>query len=85
MQVSGTSINILTSLDFTLDNFRKIFASPEFWTVLRVSFYYTIFGTAGALLLGLFAAQLLNTQFFGRNVLREELPTSVIDEIFRSE
>ena len=70
MQVSGTSKNVLTSFDFTLDNFRKVFSSSEFWTVLRVSLYYTIFGTAGALILGLFAAQLLNTAFFGRNVLR---------------
>jgi multiple sugar transport system permease protein len=70
MQVSGSSKNILTSFDFTLDNFRKVFSSSEFWTVLRVSLYYTIFGTAGALVLGLFAAQLLNTAFFGRNVLR---------------
>jgi len=70
MQVSGTSTNALTSFDFTFDNFRKVFASSDFWSVLRVSLYYTIFGTAGALILGLFAAQLLNTAFFGRNVLR---------------
>lgn len=68
--LSGTSKNILTSFEFTLDNFRKVFASSEFWSVLRVSLYYTIFGTLGALVLGLFAAQLLNTAFKGRNVLR---------------
>ena len=67
---SYETVNVLTSLNFTLDNFKKIFSADEFWTVLRVSFYYTIFGTLGALVLGLFAAQILNTSFFGRPVLR---------------
>ena len=64
------TVNVLTSFSFTLQNFTKIFSADEFWTVLRVSFYYTIFGTFGALILGLFAAQILNTSFFGRPVLR---------------
>ncbi|MCR9235186.1 MAG: sugar ABC transporter permease [Alphaproteobacteria bacterium] len=67
---TGDSENILTSFEFTLDNFRKIFSSDDFWSVLRVSLYYTVFGTLGALVLGLFAAQILNTAFKGRNVLR---------------
>lgn len=67
---SGDAQNILTSLEFTFDNFRKVFNGAEFWTVLKVSLYYTIFGTVGALVLGLFAAQLLNTAFKGRNILR---------------
>ena len=67
---TGSSQNVLTSLEFTFDNFRKVFSGPEFWTVLKVSLYYTIFGTLGALVLGLFAAQLLNTAFKGRNILR---------------
>ncbi|MGI9523738.1 MAG: carbohydrate ABC transporter permease [Hyphomicrobiaceae bacterium] len=62
--------NILTNFQFTLDNYREIFAAEEFWYVLRVSIYYTVFGTAGAVVLGLFAAQLLNTAFPGRGVLR---------------
>ena len=67
---SYDTVNVLTSLSFTLDNFRKVFSADEFWTVLRVSFYYTIFGTLGALVLGLFAAQILNTSFVGRPVIR---------------
>ncbi|MEM7024087.1 MAG: sugar ABC transporter permease, partial [Pseudomonadota bacterium] len=51
-------------------NFRKVFSGAEFWTVLRVTFYYTVFGTIGALVLGLFAALLLNTAFRGRGFLR---------------
>ncbi len=69
-ELRGDAENILTSGEFTLQNFERIFSSAEFWGVLRVSLYYTIFGTAGALLLGLFAAQLLNTTFPGRSLLR---------------
>ena len=67
---SYETVNVLTSFSFTFANFQKIFSADEFWTVLRVSFYYTIFGTLGALVLGLFAAQILNSSFFGRPVLR---------------
>jgi multiple sugar transport system permease protein len=68
--IDGTADNILTNSEFTLDNFRKIFSASEFWTVLRVSLYYTVFGTLGALVFGLFAAQLLSTTFPGRGILR---------------
>ena len=62
--------NSLINLEFSLNNFNKIFSAREFWQVLRVSLYYTIFGTLGALVMGLFAAQLLNTAFRGRIILR---------------
>ena len=62
--------NSLTSFEFSTENFEKIFSADEFWYVLRVSLYYTIFGTLGALVIGLFAAQLLNTAFKGRIILR---------------
>jgi len=62
--------NILTNNDFTLDNFRKVFNASDFWTVLWASMYYTIAGTVGALVMGLFAAQLMNITFRGRSFLR---------------
>lgn len=68
--VSFTSKNVLTSLEFSLDNFKKVFSATEFFEVLKVSFYYTIFGTAGALLVGLFAAQILQESFKGRSLVR---------------
>lgn len=68
--ITAIAQNVLTSFEFTLANFDKVFSSDDFWTVLRVSLYYTIFGTLGALILGLFAAQILNTAFAGRNILR---------------
>ncbi len=68
--ISGDPDNILTNSVFSLKNYKKVFSGSEFWKVLRVSLYYTIFGTIGALLFGLFAAQLLSTTFPGRGVLR---------------
>jgi len=65
-----TTQNALLSGAFTLENFRKVFASSDFWTVLKVSIYYTVFGTVGALVMGLFAAQLMNMSFRGRAALR---------------
>ncbi|MCG8509805.1 MAG: sugar ABC transporter permease [Rhodospirillales bacterium] len=67
---TGDAANILTNLEFTFENYRAVFDDREFWEVLKVSLYYTIFGTGGALILGLFAAQLLNTAFAGRAILR---------------
>lgn len=62
--------NVLLSNDFTLDNFRKVFNASDFWPVLWASLYYTIAGTVGALVMGLFAAQLMNMTFRGRSFLR---------------
>lgn len=68
--MSGDAPNVLTNSEFTLDNFARIFNSREFWSVLWVTIAYTVFGTVGAVVMGLFAAQLLNTSFRGRSVLR---------------
>lgn len=67
---SGESDNILTNFAFTFDNFARILGSDGFWHVLRVPLYCTVFGTLGALVLGLIAVQLLDTTFKGRGVLR---------------
>jgi len=68
--MTGDADNILTSGELTLENFARIFQSSDFWQVVLVTITYTVFGTLGALILGLFAAQLLNTTFRGRAVLR---------------
>ena len=68
--MTGRSLNPLLTLDFTRENFIKAFGVREFGTVLWVTFVYTIGGTAGALVLGLFAALLLNQTFRGRAVFR---------------
>ncbi|MEO0388663.1 MAG: sugar ABC transporter permease [Pseudomonadota bacterium] len=68
--VSGRSENILTNLKFTGENFARVFDGSQFWEVLWVTMFYTVFGTIGALLFGLFAAQLLNASFRGQGILR---------------
>ena len=68
--VDVSSDNILTSLEFSLDNYRQVFSEHEFWGVLKVSMYYTLFGTIGALVLGLFAAQIMLHAFPGRGIVR---------------
>ena len=68
--MTGSGKNILTNLEFTLANFAKIFDGKEFWGVLGATLFYTVFGTVGALVVGLFAAMLLNKEFRGQGVLR---------------
>ncbi len=68
--VQGSSSNVLTNSTFTLDNFARIFNGDEFVEVLQVTLFYTVFGTIGALVVGLFAALLLNKSFKGQGILR---------------
>ena len=70
VSIAGKAPNILTNFNFSLENFRRIFSSSDFWSVLRISLWYTIFGTLGSIILGLFAAQLLNENFPGKGLLR---------------
>ena len=68
--VTGDADNILTSLEFTWENFREVFDAREFWAVIWATLFYTVVGTFGALIVGLFAALLLNKSFRGQGVLR---------------
>ena len=68
--VTGEADNILTNLTFTTENFVRVFDGGEFWSTLGVTLFYTFFGTVGAILLGLFAAMLLDRDFAGRGFLR---------------
>lgn len=69
-QTTGKSSNVLTNGSFTLDNFARIFNGDEFIEVLWITLFYTVFGTIGALVVGLFAALLLNKSFKGQGILR---------------
>lgn len=69
-ELTGRSVNVLTSGEFTTENFARIFDGSEFWQVLWVTVFYTVFGTLGALVMGLFAALLLNKSFRGQGILR---------------
>lgn len=62
--------NVLTSLVFTLDNYRRILTGSEFWPTLQITLGYTVFSSIGSIVLGLFAAMLLNGEFRGQGLLR---------------
>lgn len=66
----GQADNILTNSTLTLRNFTRIFDSDEFLEVLWVTLFYTVVGTIGALVVGLFAALLLDKSFKGQGILR---------------
>ena len=68
--ITGESSNKLLSSNFTLENFMDVFAMREFEAILLVTFAYTVLGTLGAIVVGLFAAQLLNLSFPGRMIFR---------------
>ena len=68
--VRGSADHVLTNSEFTLENFARVFDGSEFWGVLWVTMFYTIVGTVGALVVGLFAAMLLNKSFRGQGILR---------------
>ena len=67
---SSVGDNILTNSELTFENFQKIFDSEEFITVILTTLFYTVFGTVGAVVVGLFAALLLNINFRGKGLVR---------------
>ncbi len=69
-EITGQTENVLTNAEFTLENFISVFDAREFWTVIWATLFYTVFGTFGALIVGLFAALLLNKSFRGQGFLR---------------
>ena len=68
--IDGSASSILSNAEFTLDNFARIFDGREFWSVLWATMFYTVFGTIGALLVGMMAALILDQDFKGRGFFR---------------
>ena len=69
-EMTGKARSILFNADFTLDNFVRVFHAPDFLNVLWATLFYTVFGTVGALVVGLMAALILNKSFRGQGILR---------------
>ena len=72
-KLSGKSQNILLTYEFTLKNFKKVIKDKAFIDLLSTTFYYTFFGTIGAIVFGILAAQMVNQKFFGRTFMRSVL------------
>ncbi len=70
IDAKGYAPNPLFAKPFTILNFQRVFADPDFRPMLWTTLAYTVFGTGLSILLGLFAAQLLSVRFAGRNFLR---------------
>lgn len=68
--IQGDTDYILTNLEFSLENFVRVFSASDFFEVLWATVFYTVFGTIGALVAGLFAAILLDNNFRGQGLLR---------------
>lgn len=56
--------------EYTLRNYDLLLSSSGFLTAIRTTLLYTVFGTAGAIALGLIAALLVRSSFKGRALVR---------------
>ncbi len=57
-------------LEATLSNFVKVLAHYDFWPSLKATLLYTTGGTLVALLMGLFAALMVNSSYRGKGLVR---------------
>ena len=60
----------LVGFEPTLKNYETALGASDFWPVLRTTFIYTIAGTFFSILLGLWAALVLNKTFRGKGLVR---------------
>ena len=73
--------NVLTNLRFTLDNYRVVISDRNFAPTLLNTILYSFGGSIGAIILGLFAALLVNRTFPLRGMVRGLLLFSYITPI----
>ena len=56
--------------NYTLRNYDQLFSSSDFFAAAKVTLAYSVFGTTGAIVLGLIAALLVRRPFRGRGAVR---------------
>ena len=56
--------------EYTFRNYDQLLSSSEFFDTVRTTLYYSVFGTLGAIVLGLTAALLVRRSFRGRGIVR---------------
>ena len=69
-RVTAISDNILSNFRFTSDNYRYAISTRRIGSVMLTTILYAVFGSCGALFLGLCAALLVNREFPGRGIIR---------------
>jgi multiple sugar transport system permease protein len=70
IRLSGIRRLDLLGGEYTLRNYDLLLSSSGFAEAARTTLYYSVFGTAGAVLLGLTAALLVRSSFRGRGLVR---------------
>ena len=75
--LSGKADNILLTTNFTLKNFKKVFYEDDFLDLLLTTFYFTFFGTIGAIFFGILAAQLVKSKFLWQIIYEKYLAFSI--------
>jgi multiple sugar transport system permease protein len=56
--------------EYTFRNYDLLLSSSDFFATARTTLYYSVFGTLGAIVLGLIAALLVRNSFPGRGLVR---------------
>ena len=70
IRLSGISRLDLLGGEYTLRNYDLLLSSSGFLQAARTTLLYSVFGTAGAIVLGLVAALLVRSSFRGRGLVR---------------
>jgi multiple sugar transport system permease protein len=70
IRLSGIRRLDLLGGEYTFRNYDLLFSSSGFLEAARTTLYYSVFGTTGAIVLGLAAALLVRQKFRGRGVVR---------------
>jgi multiple sugar transport system permease protein len=70
IRLSGIRRLDLLGGEYTLRNYDLLLGSSGFLRAARTTLYYSVFGTAGAIALGLIAALLVRSSFRGRGLVR---------------
>ena len=70
IQLLGIRRLSLFGAEYTLENYDLMFSSSEFLDAAKNTLLYSVFGTLGAIVLGLAAALLVRSSFRGRGLVR---------------
>jgi multiple sugar transport system permease protein len=58
------------AFDFSLENYSEVTGDSDFFTLLRTTLLYALLGTSLAIIMGLWAAMVLQKSFRGRSLVR---------------
>lgn len=65
-----STVNFFDFSEASLDNFRKVIGVRDFWPTVWTTLLYAFLGTAGSILVALWAALVVKKAFLGRSLVR---------------